>query len=81
MLSSRIYRIHGGDPDPAQALAKANYRIFKGRGADRERPDYLILVTKSTRNEIQLLEEANKLKVKGTRILGIGKTFNETFSI
>ena len=67
-----IYRVHGGDPDPAQALAKANYRIFKGRGADRERPDYLILVTKSMRNEIQLLEEANKLKLRGTRILGIG---------
>lgn len=65
-------RVHGGDPDPAQALAKANYRIFKGRGADREKPDYLILVTKSMRNERQLLEEANKLKVRGTRILGIG---------
>ena len=24
------------------------------------------------RNEIQLLEEANKLKLRGTRILGIG---------
>ncbi|XP_060566778.1 uncharacterized protein LOC132725621 isoform X26 [Ruditapes philippinarum] len=65
-------RVHGGDPEPATALAKANYRIFSSNGADREKPDYLILVTKSMRGEEEILKEANKLKLRGTRVLGVG---------
>ncbi|XP_052234869.1 uncharacterized protein LOC127847186 [Dreissena polymorpha] len=65
-------RVHGGDPEPAQALAKAAFRIFKGRGESREKPDYMILVTKSMRDEEKILTEANKLKIDGTRILGVG---------
>jgi hypothetical protein len=66
-------RVHGGDPEPATALAKANYRIFSSNGADREKPDYLILVTKSMRGEEEILKEANKLKLRGTRVLGVGE--------
>ena len=70
------YRVHGGDPEPAQALAKANYRIFNGRGESFSKPNYLILITKSMRNEEEVLKEANKLKIQGTRVLGVGKSNN-----
>jgi len=66
-------RVHGGDPEPSIALAKAHHRIFNGRGEDDHRPNYLIMVTKSMRNEEAILTEANRLKVHGTRVLGVGK--------
>ncbi|XP_052813422.1 uncharacterized protein LOC128240703 isoform X12 [Mya arenaria] len=65
-------RVHGGDPQPSIALAKAKYRIFDAYGEDKDRPNYLILITKSMRGEEDILTEANKLKLEGTRILGVG---------
>ncbi|WAR09891.1 CO6A6-like protein [Mya arenaria] len=64
-------RVHGGDPQPSIALAKAKYRIFDAYGEDKDRPNYLILITKSMRGEEDILTEANKLKLEGTRILGV----------
>ncbi|KAL3854733.1 hypothetical protein ACJMK2_013983 [Sinanodonta woodiana] len=61
-----------GDPDPAEALAKANFRIFKGDGAMADQPDYLVLLSKGLKNEEELLIQSNRLKMRGTRILGVG---------
>ncbi|KAK3599021.1 hypothetical protein CHS0354_012500 [Potamilus streckersoni] len=61
-----------GDPNPAEALAKANFRIFKGEGAMADQPDYLVLLSKGLKNEEELLTQSNRLKMRGTRILGVG---------
>ena len=72
VITLYLNRVHGGEPEPAMAMAKANYRIFNGNRDGREKPEYLILVTKSMRKELDILHEANKLKVQGTKILGVG---------
>jgi hypothetical protein len=66
-------RSKGGDPDPAQALKKAHYRIFKGTGESKDRPNYVIFVTKGMRLQDAVLREANRLKSHGTKIIGVGK--------
>ncbi|KAL5006010.1 hypothetical protein ScPMuIL_017168 [Solemya velum] len=65
-------RSRAGDPLPAEAMRKARIRIFGGRGGEQDRPDYLILITKSMRGQKDIFQEANKLKTGGAKIIGVG---------
>lgn len=58
------------DPNPADALRKANLRVLP---SSRSRvPRYVVFVTKSMRDETNVIKQANKIKMRGVKVMGIG---------
>ncbi|XP_033728441.1 uncharacterized protein LOC117317678 isoform X2 [Pecten maximus] len=58
------------DPNPAEALRKANLRVLPN---SRTRvPRYVVFITKSMRDESNVIKQANKIKMRGVKVLGIG---------
>lgn len=70
-----ISRRSDGNPDPAEAFRKARISILEA-GDRVDVPNYVILITHSMRQESDVIHEANKLKQKGTKVFGVGKTYD-----
>ncbi|GAB1610762.1 hypothetical protein Ahia01_001362700 [Argonauta hians] len=61
------------DPRPGAALQRVNQDVLQAKYGDRLTvPNYLILVTKSTRDIDEMLVQSRNLKMKGTRIIAVG---------
>ncbi|XP_021375359.1 uncharacterized protein LOC110464458 isoform X7 [Mizuhopecten yessoensis] len=58
------------DPNPAEALRKANLRVLPNSRS--QVPRYVVFITKSMRDENNIIKQANKIKMRGVNVIGIG---------
>ena len=74
------YRKIHGNPRPAEGLRKARLSVLNVGGDRESAPNYVIWITSSMREESEAIEEANKLKQAGTKIIAVGKNFSAIVS-
>ena len=61
-----------GNPDVPRAINLVDYSMSSSHGDRDYAPNYLVLITRDVGGQ-RTIEAINKLKAKGTKVIGIGR--------